>query len=263
MYKPKPCKRCASIFQPNSPKQGFCLACRQRVCRTCGTAFTADPRRTAPYCSARCYFLGRWGEPVDNRCRECGTAILADRTKRFCSRACYDANKIGKPLIARRRRQSGVCAWCGVTFERPASYFAGKTRVFCSMSCMGEYFSELHRGEYHPNWRGGVHVEYTGSWRPIRESVMRECGGMCERCGKREAIEVHHILPIRYFQNWKDAHVRSNLVAVCRRCHGHEHARLRKSLPLLEASLTVRAFVRTKTAAHQSPQVSSWPDPRR
>lgn len=62
----------------------------------------------------------------------------------------------------------------------------------------------------------------TPAWREKRTAVMKRAGGMCEGCGKRKAVQVHHTT----YQNVCNEFL-WELRAVCDPCHnrihGHEH----------------------------------------
>jgi 5-methylcytosine-specific restriction endonuclease McrA len=63
---------------------------------------------------------------------------------------------------------------------------------------------------------------YLGSafWRERREFILQRANFTCEKCGKRRAIEVHHLTYIRVFQE-----LPSDLIAVCQPCHAEIHWR--------------------------------------
>jgi hypothetical protein len=55
-------------------------------------------------------------------------------------------------------------------------------------------------------------------WRLRRQAAIDRSGGFCEDCGSREKLDVHH----RTYKR-KGAEGASDLVALCRRCHGERH----------------------------------------
>lgn len=58
-------------------------------------------------------------------------------------------------------------------------------------------------------------------WKEKREDILRRNKGVCERCGKRKASNVHH----RYYTGSKDPwdYPNSALVALCAYCHTLQH----------------------------------------
>jgi hypothetical protein len=57
-------------------------------------------------------------------------------------------------------------------------------------------------------------------WRDIRQRVMERCAGMCEGCGKRPALDVHHLTYARLGHE-----MLFDLAAVCVPCHESIHGR--------------------------------------
>jgi hypothetical protein len=61
-------------------------------------------------------------------------------------------------------------------------------------------------------------------WQEKRRKVIERCRGICEGCGERRAVEVHHV---RYPQwpcmpgseEWLRREKLYDLVGVCERCH--------------------------------------------
>ena len=68
-------------------------------------------------------------------------------------------------------------------------------------------------------------IYYGPNWKSIRKKVRERDNFTCQRCGITEkklghALPVHHIIPLRKFDSWKEANVFSNLVSLCPKCHG-------------------------------------------
>ncbi|WP_336133552.1 NUMOD3 domain-containing DNA-binding protein [Natronomonas amylolytica] len=90
--------------------------------------------------------------------------------------------------------------------------------------------SESRTGKDNPNWEGGHSRSYGPGWIAAREDVRQRDGG-CQNCGVNETerpLEVHHIIPVREFQNadsvpLEEAHDMRNLVLLCRDCHLEVH----------------------------------------
>lgn len=72
--------------------------------------------------------------------------------------------------------------------------------------------------------RRAVYRAYLRSpaWRKLRDRVRARSGGVCERCGRRPMVHVHHITYKRIFKEWL-----ADLLAVCRPCHRELHGRRR------------------------------------
>lgn len=87
-------------------------------------------------------------------------------------------------------------------------------------------FRESRRGEGNPNWKGGPMAGFpyaTREWRNARERALHRDGHECQWCGD-EADIVHHLKPVRLFDDPKDAHTLSNVVSLCTICHGIAHS---------------------------------------
>jgi hypothetical protein len=86
--------------------------------------------------------------------------------------------------------------------------------------------SEAQSGEGNPRWRGGVSDSYGPGWNRAREQV-RKRDERCRNCdhgGSERRLEVHHIVPVRLFdqaedRNLSEVHALGNLVLLCRQCH--------------------------------------------
>ena len=61
----------------------------------------------------------------------------------------------------------------------------------------------------------------TPEFRAVRAQVMARAQGVCERCGRRQATEPHHL---RY-PKWGTLDVPENMIAVCHECHCELHGK--------------------------------------
>ena len=128
-----------------------------------------------------------------------------------------------------------TCEMCGETYDRHKS-IAEQSR-FCSLDCQGEWTSENLSGEDHPLWKGGrlPRSAYGGGLHRLRDAVKERDGYTCQACGRNEGevrqLDTHHIIPIRQFDSYHDAHTLGNLVTFCTKCHSRwEGIPLRPSL---------------------------------
>lgn len=83
-----------------------------------------------------------------------------------------------------------------------------------------EKMSQVKIGEDNPNWSGGYDGNYTAhtGWRRIREKVIQR-DRVCWGCGLPYRLQVHHVTPVREFEDPADAHTMDNLITVCQWCH--------------------------------------------
>lgn len=61
-------------------------------------------------------------------------------------------------------------------------------------------------------------VYSTSVWLDTREKAL-ERDKVCQDCGRQNKLHVHHITPVREFDDPVDSHELDNLVVLCRRCH--------------------------------------------
>jgi hypothetical protein len=67
--------------------------------------------------------------------------------------------------------------------------------------------------------------EYLGSewWEDRKERALYHWGGICNDCGWRKAVDVHHL---RYWQGGESVLGRedvADIIPLCRRCHMERH----------------------------------------
>lgn len=221
----------ASLLQPKQPGRAADPANMTTfVCATCGKPFTGWTCRPRKYCSTTCSDAAKIGRPlppgvVTGRaanpknmtafiCEICGVSFTkrADRPRRFCSDACRIIGRRGVPTVIPITvgKVKADCPQCGETFE----FYASWPRRFCSMKCYGASRFEGYAPYYGPRWDDAC-------------EAVRQRDGVCQRCGKapknnERALDVHHLTPFRLFglERCDEANQLSNLVALCRSCHG-------------------------------------------
>jgi 5-methylcytosine-specific restriction endonuclease McrA len=69
--------------------------------------------------------------------------------------------------------------------------------------------------------------DYGADWPAIRQAVIRRDGGICKACHRAGPLDVHHRVPLREFSDTDEANELTNLVALCRSCHGTADQRYR------------------------------------
>ena len=77
-------------------------------------------------------------------------------------------------------------------------------------------------GKRMPDGRPSAYKRGYGSdWKALADSYKRSVGMRCERCGKTEGLQVHHVTPFRGIEdpNRLDPH---NLECLCAACHSKE-----------------------------------------
>lgn len=138
-----------------------------------------------------------------------------------CSKLCHDAlMSAHDTLESFKRDRFRTCRQCGDEFRTNQGSF------LCSRKCADEWRSEhgVIHGPKNPNWRGGS-AEYRGvDWLEVREEIRERDDYECQDCGleqedAKRALSVHHIVPLRDFDDRQEAHDPENLITLCRRCH--------------------------------------------
>lgn len=168
-------------------------------------------------------------------CDWCGEVLWKEKSyqgqdkKFFCDKECEgnwkSENKTGENHP--RFGSGGIvieCEWCGESVEKPPSHVEPYDHHFCSLSCRGEWLSENWVGEDCDNWKGGAIDYYGTEWISSRREIRKRDGNQCRICGRAEAEigrkpSVHHITPVRSFDDPNEAHSRTNMIQLCQSCH--------------------------------------------
>jgi len=87
---------------------------------------------------------------------------------------------------------------------------------------------ETIEGEKHPRWVENPEYNYGPNWQEQRRKAIEEGDEQCRACGMSRQehrdkygrdIQVHHIIPLRKFDEPKNANKLSNLTPLCSGCH--------------------------------------------
>lgn len=115
--------------------------------------------------------------------------------------AAWCAEQLGKDHIATRDKANRL----KITLNKNAAY-----RIVHSKA--QEYMSSPNN----PNWRdGGAAYEFGNNWLTQRKAARIRDNCFCQICFIH-SVEVHHIIPRRYFKgHMEDANVLSNLIVLC------------------------------------------------
>lgn len=151
---------------------------------------------------------------VTVNCMVCGEEYekephhVENTTKNYCSKECQ--------AIDLKREAVVVCEVCNE--ERVVSPPSSASR-FCSKKCMKEVF----KGETHPCYKGGKNY-YGEDWNRMRRKARERDGHQCQVCGKDKSDlgmhpHVHHVRPVKDFEDPNDAHYLENLITLCPKHH--------------------------------------------
>lgn len=160
--------------------------------------------------------------------------------------------KAYKEGIKYDHRTEVTCDACGNVVEKKDSNIEGHDKHFCDINCKAKWDSKRFSGSNHP--RSGVHVSqevkekisqslsgsnnplwkegkkrnYGVSWHEAREKRISKDDFTCQSCGMTRKehkkqygadLHVHHITPLREFNEDEEPHKINNLVTLCMACH--------------------------------------------
>jgi hypothetical protein len=211
-----------------------------RTCKGCEQEFY-DPKAQRSFCDD-CNpnageHNGNWKDAMETaECRLCGSSFEyypSDKDGVFCPTCVEEAEGfLGTPSYELREieRVAQACEQCGVVSMLLRTDVERGRGRFCNRTCHAAWMSENWRGENHHAWRGNDNSGwYTGRWWRIQQEALERDGHTCRLCGAtREEMgsepDVHHIDPIRTFENPQNAHTLDNVVCLCKSCHNHAEA---------------------------------------
>lgn len=212
------------------------------TCINCGKPFTVSRKSrfdVAKFCSRKCKHQY---SQVTLECEYCGKTF--QRTKGivksrkavhvFCSLGCrFKYNKINGSWNKEMNLDEVACDQCGKKIIKPHSVLKQYNNHFCSKKCYDRWKVKNLRGKSNPNWIGG-HEHYRGeNWFEQRREALKRDDFTCQKCGLKDIpLDVHHIIPFRYFGNdrYKEANQLENLLTCCRPCHGDAEFESRKMM---------------------------------
>lgn len=240
------CQRCgAEIWHKPSHVRKYCTKdCRRaaeyelsrqinsRPCVACGTLTYRPPahwRRLTNqdkfYCSHKCHGAANGGaenpaytgsrDKVCPYCKEQFQAIKGKQTycSSICSGAAYHQRTLKKWGGAVRH-----CLYCSMQFE-PVT----KIQKYCNRKCADKHHA--HRISGNGNGRyvhGDALRPYPPGWtRTHKEQIRERDGHSCRLCGR--AAEPQRRLDVHHIDYNKDNLDPSNLITLCRFCHGKMH----------------------------------------
>lgn len=215
------CKKCKSQKRRDHPPN--------RLCKICGKPFFARPDALAEgnglCCSRSCSNRLRYHipPPVEMTCPVCGKTFLLAVSKakvrkvHFCSRSCTARSRVKERASNwKGGRLERICEICGKSFLPRRRNDPTK---LCSQKCAGILKSMSSRGENHPRWLGGPHIEdYPKTWNKKFKDMIRERDHhTCAVCGKPGRF-IHHI-------DYSKANtVPENCITLCSSCHTKTNA---------------------------------------
>jgi hypothetical protein len=202
-----------------------------RECAGSGSAFyDAQSRRT--YCDECDADAGKangnWsGAKESTNCERCDATFEyypSDKEGVYCSDCVASSDEfLGDAHRKPAERVTTECEQCGEAMNILQSDVDRGEGRFCSRGCLADWLSENVVGEQHHQWQNGEPA-YRGDWWRVRRKARERDDHECRICGTTTAdegreLDVHHIRPVREFDDPQDAHHLGNVVTLCRSCH--------------------------------------------
>jgi len=212
------------------------------ICDWCSERFYKRPCNKEKFehhfCSKECH--GKWlsenntGEKhwqynrIEVKCENCDDTKIVPPSYVENSENTYCDSKCQAEYEGRSGHDNGRwkpkirinCEQCDVGFDVHKSRYERKGNNFCSISCRADWMSENIVGENHHQYKGGT-LYYGETWNRKRKKVQERDENVCQLCQKQpeQKPDVHHIKPVREFENPNEAHTMENMVQLCRSCH--------------------------------------------
>jgi 5-methylcytosine-specific restriction endonuclease McrA len=179
-------------------------------------------------------------------CKDCGNEFEyypSDKKGIYCSN-CAD-NSWGTENLSHESGEDNTnwkggdvdtfCSYCDEQISVRRCHYNQYQNNFCSKDCEAKFRSKDFSGEGNPRYIDGRHREreYGTGWRKSREEALKRDNYVCQICGKGEEElgrnpAVHHIKPIRKFDDLSKGHKLDNLITLCPKHHQEVEAGNRK-----------------------------------
>lgn len=231
------CPSCDRVFSSES-------GCRQhhtkvhgdplpnRICSGCGADFY-DPKSRLDFCDDcdpnAASNNGNWKAAIETgTCIDCGEEFEyypSNKDGVYCS-SCIEScdGLLPDNPMEPEERVSTSCPACGTEQLVLESVLDRRKRgVFCDLDCYGQWLSETIVGPNHHMWADSE-PDYGNGWWTIRRAARERDDNRCQHCGITKAeigrnLDVHHIEPVRSFEDPGAAHRLDNVITLCRSCH--------------------------------------------
>lgn len=145
------------------------------------------------FCSGSCYYKQHATTPI--LCQTCGRPFVSkgyNKRTKHCSAECWPRSGENNPNFG--KRHPGLFQWS-------AAY---RLRM-----------SEERMGAGNPRWSGGSQTNQKFQHQSfVRTWAMTNLEPHCAVCGS-SVVDIHHIVPRRYFQPVRLAHFAQNLMLLC------------------------------------------------
>ncbi|WP_121742567.1 HNH endonuclease [Natronorubrum halophilum] len=208
-----------------------------RTCKGCESEFY-DPKSRRKFCE-ECNpnagkHNGNWSDASETAtCTSCGDSFSyypSNKDGTYCPECVRSADGLlPENPSDPGERVAVTCQYCETGLEVvPSRAIDRRYSVFCTLECYGEWLSENVVGPDHHQWEGGS-ITYGKRWWRIRRQALERDEYECQHCGvDKDELDrnpdVHHLKPVRSFEQPEKAHSMENVITLCRRCHRRAEA---------------------------------------
>lgn len=183
---------------------------------------------------------GQFNAELQRECVVCGDDFTKypSQDRVCCSKDCgykYRNLPSGENSSLYKPETTVECQQCEEEFKADGWKLERGQGRFCSPECWSRYCKE------HPERRSfnGYGSGFTEAKRKVRERD--ENCQICGEDGVEYRLEVHHIKPVKSFDNRSNAHNTDNLVLLCAPCHRHvEAGRVEEILKRSESNSVIK-----------------------
>ena len=222
-YCSKPCRAAGEFSESRIANSRPCTVCSKLVYRP-----PAHLARTPEglFCSREC--RGKWNVGARNSaysggkiksCEQCGkTFRYHHRRNRYCSSTCSGAAERARTIIEWGAHRN--CLHCNAPFTA-----ISKIQKYCTRKCADLSHAWRMKGKGNGRYvHGDAQRAYPPGWSKSHKAFIRDRdGNQCRLCHREPEpgrhLDVHHIDYVKH--NLRP----SNLITLCRWCHGRMHGR--------------------------------------
>lgn len=175
-------------------------------CGFCGKVFTSPPSDKRKYCSRKCYYKAS-RKKIDE--------IIAEYRDKKCLCGCGEYLVISRRTVTDYMKTGREIKYKKGHFSRTEEH--KKTHLFGEEHPM---FGK--KGGLSPVWKGGgkKRTDYGKGWETQRRKCRKRDNYTCKRCGATKTrLDIHHKIPFKEFDDFKQANNLDNLICLCYKCH--------------------------------------------
>jgi len=154
--------------------------------------------------------------PIVERCGDGFEYYPSDKKGVYCPACVAESEEfLGEPREVDAERVRKECNFCEEEMEVLKSRLERGEGRFCSFECLCDWMAKDGRADP---------TDYGENWKPVKRQALERDNHTCQNCGKtanelgREP-DVHHIIPIKEFDDPKESHTLDNVICLCRSCH--------------------------------------------